>query len=793
MMKEKKAKRRQLSMKVASILFALVLAAVVVMPIGIFADSAEPESEVTVELMEEDGNLQGDEDEQAAEAVEEITNEELPSDVILDERPPEAEAVEDLSNEELPSDVVRDEIVGIVIGTGYEFDHTTGKLTVTSDEGTTNWRTDTNISNISDQDRYNSIKSVEIENGVTEIGDRAFDSCSNLVSVTLPASLQSINYYAFNGCTSLTGIDFSTCTSLRTIGVAAFQQCTALDSVDFSACTSLQTIETAAFHTCETLKSVDFSGCTDLQTIGNFVFQACKDLQSVDLSGCTDLRTIGSAAFSFTNLASIDFTACTSLQTIGVAAFSTTKFTSIDLSACTSLQSIDHAVFEKCENLASVTFPESLQTMGGNMFSNCTNLSVLWFRGATPPPTVNPGVFNGIPSTGIVINCPTGSEALYTDMINNTSAPSGCTVNPLLSTDAGLYSVAMNRVTPGAEAGTSADPITASISVTGGVSSIATSDIRTTDVMATWHIYSDRGFSQDADVPVSLPIDGGDTHVYVKVTAENGTTILYYDVTATVPDTLSPVPGIGGTITTANASQTSLTLNWTAASDNVTAAANLKYYVYTSIRDNISSVSDCTANGTLLNAGGTANITSFGVGGLPAATTYYFNVLVEDAAGNRAAYQAANATTLSTETPPIVYPVLKQFDNFTGSGTVTARIDADHTKFMRLSLDGTEISPSSYTITQGSTVITLSEAYLKTYANGVYVLKAEFKDGISEDLSLRVNVQGTSANPGTGTSAGGTNPNTGDNANPMLWWLVLVLATAGMLKTSQDLFQRHRM
>ena len=49
------------------------------------------------------------------------------------------------------------------------------------------------------------IKTVEISNGVTSIGERAFSDCSKLTSVTIPNSVTSIGNYAFN-CSALTSI-----------------------------------------------------------------------------------------------------------------------------------------------------------------------------------------------------------------------------------------------------------------------------------------------------------------------------------------------------------------------------------------------------------------------------------------------------------------------------------------------------------------------------------------------------------------------------------------------------------
>lgn len=53
------------------------------------------------------------------------------------------------------------------------------------------------------------VKSVEIPDSVTSIGNAAFGGCKNLTSVTIPDSVTSIGDYAFNYCTSLTSINYT--------------------------------------------------------------------------------------------------------------------------------------------------------------------------------------------------------------------------------------------------------------------------------------------------------------------------------------------------------------------------------------------------------------------------------------------------------------------------------------------------------------------------------------------------------------------------------------------------------
>ncbi|MDR1758783.1 MAG: Ig-like domain-containing protein, partial [Bacteroidales bacterium] len=113
---------------------------------------------------------------------------------------------------------------------------------------------------------------------------------------------------------------------------------------------------------------------------------------------------------------------------------------------------------------------------------------------------------------------------------------------------------------------------------------------------------------------------------------------------ATTADTDAPT--IGTALATGAVTPETVALSWGAASDvdNVTPQANLTYTVYCSTENNIGTVAQCNANPLLALHSG-QNLISYMVTGLEPNTTYYFNVVVNDQAGNKAAYTVISKTT----------------------------------------------------------------------------------------------------------------------------------------------------
>jgi hypothetical protein len=197
---------------------------------------------------------------------------------------------------------------------------------------------------------------------VLEIGSRAFEDHTGLISVTIPASVTKIGVYAFSGCTALTSVEIPN--SVTWIGGYAFSGCTGLTSVALPA--AVTSIEFFVFYGCTSLTEVTIPD--SVTSIGVEAFEDCIGLTSVNIPN--SVTKIGSSAFyNCTGLTSV--TIGNSVTTIGSYAFFGCALTSVTIPY--SVTSIGNKAFYACSGLTSVTclWNEPLSA-ANNVFSNST-------------------------------------------------------------------------------------------------------------------------------------------------------------------------------------------------------------------------------------------------------------------------------------------------------------------------------------------------------------------------------------------------------------------------------------
>ncbi|MCM3700233.1 S-layer homology domain-containing protein [Paenibacillus macerans] len=120
-----------------------------------------------------------------------------------------------------------------------------------------------------------------------------------------------------------------------------------------------------------------------------------------------------------------------------------------------------------------------------------------------------------------------------------------------------------------------------------------------------------------------------------------------------VLDTTPPDTG-NGVLTVSDVTFTEAALSWAKASDNLLGADELRYRLYMSEQGNLATVSEIERNGNPIGDYA-ANKDSERVTGLSEGKTYYFNVIVQDGAGNKKAYSMLKVATKKTAIHTLIY------------------------------------------------------------------------------------------------------------------------------------------
>ena len=208
-----------------------------------------------------------------------------------------------------------------------------------------------------------------IPNSVTSIDYSAFENCTSLTSVTIPNDVTSIGYGVFQGCTSLTSVTIPN--DVTSIGYGVFQGCTSLTSVTIP--NSVTSIDSSAFSSCTSLIGITIPN--SVTSIGYGVFQDCTSLSSVTIPN--SVTSIGDSAFYNTAYYNDESNWDNGVLYISDCLIDTNyNFDSTtDYVIKDGTRIIADSAFSNCDNLISVTIPDSVTSIGDSAFENCTNLA----------------------------------------------------------------------------------------------------------------------------------------------------------------------------------------------------------------------------------------------------------------------------------------------------------------------------------------------------------------------------------------------------------------------------------
>ena len=180
------------------------------------------------------------------------------------------------------------------------------------------------------------------------IGEAAF-ATTKITAVTIPASVTSIEKYAFSSCSQLSSLTFADGSQLDTIKDEVFNK-TAIEGV-LTLPASLTSIGWAAFGATK-ITAVNFPA--SVTAIGQQAFDGCSNLATLNFADGSQLETIGIEAFRRTALSGNLDNLPASLKSIGVKAFSELAITAVTIPA--SVTTIEYMQTLMAVNIYNVIY-----------------------------------------------------------------------------------------------------------------------------------------------------------------------------------------------------------------------------------------------------------------------------------------------------------------------------------------------------------------------------------------------------------------------------------------------------
>lgn len=223
------------------------------------------------------------------------------------------------------------------------------------------------------------LSSISIAESVTTFGESAFQGCTKLTSVVLPAGAKYLSRALFRGCTSLAEVTLPE--RLKTINEELFWGCQSLAHIDIPE--SVMSIGSSAFRKCYALTSIHIPA--GVRTVGKQAFQATPQLTEITVDEANDSYVAQGNCLIDKGTNTI-VAGCGSsiipegVETIGDSAFRECR-SLVRIRIPEGVKVIDTFAFCGCSHLSDVTLPASVESVAKSAFRECPNLESIKYPG----------------------------------------------------------------------------------------------------------------------------------------------------------------------------------------------------------------------------------------------------------------------------------------------------------------------------------------------------------------------------------------------------------------------------